>query len=155
VAGFYVSPFTSVVDPDSLKLDPDPAFQVILIQGFDDKKIRTAKENIFFLDQKLQFTYRILGPLRTSKLQEKPSAFIRENLALQKMKFINFFFSIFWFIFSLLDSDPQHCHAIHSSFLQVFFFSYVWPCCNCCLVACCHVFCLMSAEPSRLANVAG
>jgi hypothetical protein len=79
VAGFYVSPFTSVVDPDSVNPDPDPAFQVILIQGFDDKKIRTAKENIFFLDQKLQFTYRILGPLRTSKLQEKPSAFNRES----------------------------------------------------------------------------
>jgi hypothetical protein len=37
VAGFYVSPFASIVNPDSLNLDPDPAFQVIRIQAFDEK----------------------------------------------------------------------------------------------------------------------
>jgi hypothetical protein len=42
-----------------------------------------------------------------SKLQEKPSSLKREHPALQKMKFINFYLSL-WAIFALLDlgTDP-------------------------------------------------
>ncbi len=40
-----------------------------------------------------------------SKLQEKPSALIREYPPLQKMKFINCFLYL-WVIFALLDPDP-------------------------------------------------
>jgi hypothetical protein len=43
-------------------------------------------------------------PLRTLKLQEKPSAFEREHPALQKMKLINFFLFL-WVIFALMDLD--------------------------------------------------
>jgi hypothetical protein len=42
-----------------------------------------------------------------SKLQEKPSALIREHPALQNMKFLNFFLFL-WVIFALLDPDPDY-----------------------------------------------
>jgi hypothetical protein len=42
-----------------------------------------------------------------SKLQKKPSALKREHPALQKMKFVNFFLSL-WAIFALVDPDPLH-----------------------------------------------
>ncbi len=51
---------SSVVDPDSLDLDPDAEFKWILIQGFDyqklEKEIPTSGKQIYF-DKKLQFTY--------------------------------------------------------------------------------------------------
>jgi hypothetical protein len=45
-------------------------------------------------------------PLRTPKLQEKPSALKREHPALQKMKILSFFL-FFGVILSLLDPDPD------------------------------------------------
>jgi hypothetical protein len=51
--------------------------------------------------------YLSLGHLkRTSKLKEKPSALKGEHLALQKMKFINFFLFL-WVILALLDPKPN------------------------------------------------
>ncbi len=46
-------------------------------------------------------------PLRTSKLQEKPSALKREHPALQNFKFLPFF-PIFEGHFALPDPDPKH-----------------------------------------------
>jgi hypothetical protein len=42
-----------------------------------------------------------------AKLQKKPSALKREHLALQNMKFLNFFL-LLKVIFALLDPDPEH-----------------------------------------------
>jgi hypothetical protein len=48
--------------------------------------------------------------IRTSKLQEKPSALKREHLALQNMKFLNLF--SFLVIFALLHpADKKRIHA--------------------------------------------
>jgi hypothetical protein len=44
-------------------------------------------------------------PLRTSKLQKKPSTLKREHQALQNIKFLNFFL-LLWVIFALVDPDP-------------------------------------------------
>jgi hypothetical protein len=64
--------FSNVADPDSLKPDPDPAFQLnpapdpdpdpgyrIMIQGFDDQTFKKTveKTHLFYFDQKFQFTY--------------------------------------------------------------------------------------------------
>ncbi len=67
----------------------------IQIQGFDDQKF-----NKFTVD------LHIPRPqIRTSKLQEKPSALKREHPALQNMKLLNFFeFSIFCGHFCLFRS---------------------------------------------------
>jgi hypothetical protein len=51
------------------------------------------------------FWIRIRSGSRTSKLQEKPSAFKREHPALQNVKFLNFF-QFLLVIFALLDPDP-------------------------------------------------
>jgi hypothetical protein len=52
-------PTPSVVDPDSLNSDLDPAFQLNLDPdpGFDDQKLIkiTAEQNLSFLDPKLQY----------------------------------------------------------------------------------------------------
>jgi hypothetical protein len=63
--------------------DPDPAFQVnqdpIRIKGFDDKKLKKK------IQQKFLFYFVLIKNcnLLMSKLQEKPSAFKSEHLALQ------------------------------------------------------------------------
>jgi hypothetical protein len=46
-------------NPDSLNPDPDPAFQVNRIQGFDKQKLEKYGLKFFkiFFEQKLQFTY--------------------------------------------------------------------------------------------------
>jgi hypothetical protein len=44
-------------------------------------------------------------PKRTAKLQEKPSALLREHPALRNMKFLSFFLFL-WVSFALLDRDP-------------------------------------------------
>ncbi len=54
-------------------------------------------------------------PLRTFKLQEKPSAFKRDHPALQDMKFLNFFLFL-WVIFALLDPDPDPQTRIQTGF---------------------------------------
>jgi hypothetical protein len=41
-----------------------------------------------------------------SKLQKKPSALKREHLALQNMRFLNFFLFL-WVIYALLDPDTD------------------------------------------------
>ncbi len=51
-------------------------------------------------------------PWRTHKLQKKPLALKREYLALQNMKFLNFFL-ILRVIFTLLDQDPRFRIMIH------------------------------------------
>jgi hypothetical protein len=63
----------------------------IRIQGFDDQKLRKIqpKKKFIFFDKKFQFTYT-----PASKLEEKPSALKREHTALQKMKFMNFFYFV-------------------------------------------------------------
>jgi hypothetical protein len=60
-----------------------------------NKKIKTVEKIfVFFFYQKLQLTHPQTS-LRTSMLKEKPSAALKkEYLALQSMKFLNFF-SIF------------------------------------------------------------
>jgi hypothetical protein len=45
-------------------------------------------------------------PLRTPKLQEKPSALRKEHPVLKNMKILNFFLFL-WVIFALLDPDPD------------------------------------------------
>jgi hypothetical protein len=45
-------------------------------------------------------------PLRTPKLQEKPSVLKREHLVLKNMKILDFFL-FFWVIFALLIPDPD------------------------------------------------
>jgi hypothetical protein len=45
-------------------------------------------------------------PLRTSKLQEKPSALKKEHPSLQKMIF-NDFLLLLWVILALLETDPD------------------------------------------------
>jgi hypothetical protein len=92
-----------------IHLNPDPAFQVnpdrdpdlIRIQGFDDQKLKkknTAK--IYFLSFLIKNRYLLM-----SRLQETHSALKREHPALLKMKFIDFFLSL-WILFALLDPDP-------------------------------------------------
>ncbi len=57
-----------------------------------------------------------------SKLQEKPLALKREHPALQKLKFMNFFFLPFLFvIFALLDLDPifPFCEIVKWSWLRL------------------------------------
>jgi hypothetical protein len=45
-------------------------------------------------------------PPKTSKLQEKSSALIREHSAFQNLKFLNFFLFL-WVTFALIDPDPD------------------------------------------------
>ncbi len=79
--------WTSVVDPDpAFQGNPDPDTD----SGFWWPKIRKIVLD-FFLNQKLQFTYP-QASLKTSNLQDKPSVLKREHPALQKMKFIYFFY---------------------------------------------------------------
>jgi hypothetical protein len=68
-----------------------------------------------FDDQKLKKFYSLLiprPPIRTPKLQEKPSALKREHPALQNMKFL-YFFQFMWVIFALLDPDPNQTTQIN------------------------------------------
>jgi hypothetical protein len=96
------------LDPDSLNPDPDrnpdPAFQVnpdpIRIQDFDDQKQKRKKQLKLFYPSFIKNCILLM-----SKLQEKPSALKTEHTA-QKMKFINFFLSL-WVIFALLHMDPD------------------------------------------------
>ncbi len=93
------------VDPDSLNLDPDPAFQVYpdldpsRIQGFDDQNWRKKIQQKIFYISFLIKNHKLL----VSKLQRslQPS---KENI--QNMTFINFFLCL-WVIFALLDPDPD------------------------------------------------
>jgi hypothetical protein len=73
----------------------------IRIQGF--WKIYSWKNVSYFLSSKIAIYLSLC--LRTSVLQEKPSVLKREHLALQYMKFPNFFF-YFCKSFVLLDPDP-------------------------------------------------
>jgi hypothetical protein len=52
-------------------------------------------------------------PLRTSKLQEKPSALKREHPVLKNMKILDFFLFL-WVTFSLLDPDPDPATQINA-----------------------------------------
>jgi hypothetical protein len=77
-----------------------------VIQGFGDRKfnkIYSSKTFLYFLDQKLQFTYPDAS-IKEHMLQEKPSALKREHPALQNVKILNFFL-YFWVMFALLDPD--------------------------------------------------
>ncbi len=74
-----------------------------------EKKTAEKFSHLFF-DQKLQFTYP-KASIKTSKLQEKPSAIKREHPTLQKMKLINFFyfsgsFSPSWIRIRIANPDP-------------------------------------------------
>jgi hypothetical protein len=104
-----------VLNPDSLFPDLDPPIQHLRLNtnpvpdpdpGFF-KKICSWKEICFFLYQKLQFIHPWFPrpSLRTSKLQEKPSALTGEHPALQNIKFLNCFLFL-RVIFTLLDPDP-------------------------------------------------
>jgi hypothetical protein len=85
---------SSVVDPDSLNsdLDTDPVFQCIRIRiRIDDQKLKNTAEKFL-----IKYCHSLITrpPLRTFKLQEKPSALKREqsaDSALSKKKIINFF----------------------------------------------------------------
>jgi hypothetical protein len=105
----------SVLDPDSFDTgtDPDPGFWWPKI-----KKIFSKKNLNFFWIK--NYTLSIPRPLeRTSKLQNKPSAFKREHPALKNMKFLNFFYWISWIQIRIPnrnpltwlnpDPDPKHC----------------------------------------------
>ncbi len=81
-------------------MDPNP--DPIQTQGFDDQKLRGKKYSRIFFDLLLIKSCNLL----MSKLHEKPSALKREYPALQKMKFINFFLSL-WVIFTLPDPDAD------------------------------------------------
>jgi hypothetical protein len=95
------------VDPDSLNpdsyTDPDPAFQVnpdadldlVFIRIFDDNKLKKKLRRFFFLFLIKKIAIYFCPSYR---IQEKFSALKRENLALQKMKFINLFLCL-WVIF--------------------------------------------------------
>jgi hypothetical protein len=52
-----------------------------------------------------------LGPQRTSKLQEKPSALKNKHPTLQNMKFLDFFLMIF----ALLDPDPAEPKSVRKN----------------------------------------
>jgi hypothetical protein len=82
-------------------MNPDP----IPVQGlnFDDQKLKKIipLEKFFFLSLLIKNCN-----LHVSKLQEKPSALKREQPALQKVKFFNFFLCL-WVIFAILDPDPD------------------------------------------------
>ncbi len=80
---------------------PDPN------SGFDDlklKKIYSWKFNFYFLDQNCHLLIP-RPPLRTPKLQKKPSTLKREHPVLKNMKILDFFLFL-WVIFALLDPDP-------------------------------------------------
>jgi hypothetical protein len=126
---------SSVVDPDSVNLDPASGHGSSISSEsgsgygsrvFTTKNGRKKYSGKLFLyhcnlliprppKTKEKYTAKkILSPcnlliprppLKTSKLQEKPSTLKREHPALQKMKFINFFLFL-WVIFALLDPDP-------------------------------------------------
>jgi hypothetical protein len=91
------------------------------IQSFDDRKsdqIYSFKEIIFFIKNCNLHTPG--PPLRTSKLQEKPSALKREHPAVQNLKF----FPVFLFlrvIFALLDPDPADQNQCGSMPKQITF----------------------------------
>jgi hypothetical protein len=87
--------------------DPDPGFNDLKL-----KKIYSWKFYIYFLDQKLQFTYP-LASIKDAKLQEKPSALKREHPVLQNMKILDFFLFL-WVIFALLDPDPDPATQINA-----------------------------------------
>jgi hypothetical protein len=79
--------------------DPDP--------GFDDLKLKKFIAgniiSIFLIKNCNLLITR--PPLRTPKLQEKPSALKREHLVLKNMKILDFFLFL-GVIFALLDLDP-------------------------------------------------
>jgi len=80
--------------------------QGIRIQGFDDqnwKKI--SAERIFFLIKNYNLSIP-WPPLRTSKLQKKPSALKRGHPTLQNMN-LKFFKILLWVIFALVDPDRE------------------------------------------------
>jgi hypothetical protein len=58
------------------------------------------------LKKKIKFFWGPRSPIRTFKLQKKPSALKREHTALENMKFLNLFL-LLWVIFPLLDPDPD------------------------------------------------
>jgi hypothetical protein len=88
------------VDPVSLNPDPDTAFQENPgVQVVDDQKLK--KKNAAKIFQK-SFLIKNCN-LLMSKLQEKPSAPKREHPALQKIKFI-----IFFYVYgSIANPDPD------------------------------------------------
>jgi hypothetical protein len=81
----------------------------IRIQGFDDQKLKKKNTAEHFSSKFFIKNYSLL----MSKLQEKPSALKKENPALQKIKFINFFYVCESFLLSWIriakpdpDTDP-------------------------------------------------
>jgi hypothetical protein len=68
------------------------------------KKITVEKTN--FLGSKTTIYLSLGPPLRTFKLQKKPSALKREHPTLQNMKFLNFFV-LLCVNFVLLDPDSE------------------------------------------------
>jgi hypothetical protein len=71
------------------------------------KKFTAEKKLNFLLDQKLQYTIP-KPPYRKSKLQKKHSTLKREHPALQKLKFLNFFYFCGSFLPSWIRMDPDY-----------------------------------------------
>jgi hypothetical protein len=79
----------------------------IQIQGFDDqnlKKKMQLKKDFYFIDQKLKFTYPSASMKDVQATGEIFSS--QKRTALQKMKFINFFYFSGSF-FAHMDPDPD------------------------------------------------
>ncbi len=78
-------------------------------------KIQLTKKIILFWSKIA--IYLSLAFLKDVQLQEKPSAVKREHPALQKIKFINFFYFVVHF--ALLDPDPEPQQWQHCTYLTV------------------------------------
>jgi hypothetical protein len=87
-------------NPDT-DTDPDP----IRIQGFNDQKLKkntAEKKNIFFFDQKLQFTYPEAS-IKCVQVTEEACSSQKRPSNTSKHEF----FLLLWVIFALLDPDPD------------------------------------------------
>jgi hypothetical protein len=101
----------SVVDPDSMNPHPHPAAfpsesGSIVSLTKNRKKIGTVENVYIFFWSKIviYLSQDILKRRSSYRRSFQPS---KENIALQKMRFTNFFLFV-WVIFTLLDSDPPH-----------------------------------------------
>jgi hypothetical protein len=83
----------------------------IQIQGFDEKE--NLKLNFF----KIKNCNLVIPYKGRLKLQQKPSLLTREHLALQNMKFLDFFLFL-WVFFALLGPDPYPADQNQCGFMR-------------------------------------